>query len=131
MPRLILSGYRVAAQNRLSRGARSPASAAGRRLCRFARAEQVRRATGNKSAETTRRVQLCGTAQRGEAATTGPRVCDPQELCPPRVLTDPTHPSLSACCGSQSRAPPNRRGPRRFGQLLIDCKSALRALATL
>src|SRR5438045_169187 len=28
---------------------------------------------------------------------------------------------------SQSRAPQDRRCPRRFGQILIDCKSALRA----
>src|SRR5439155_23697789 len=77
---------------------------------------------------TTGRVQLCDTAQRGEAATKGARVCDPQELCrPPSVLTNPARRSLSTCCGSQSRAPQNRRGPRRFGQILIDCKSALRA----
>src|SRR5438093_11197667 len=67
---------------------------------------------------TTGRVQLCDTAQRGEAPTKGARVCDPQELCwPPSVLTNPARRSLSTCCGSQSRAPQNRRCPRRFGQI--------------
>src|SRR5439155_25048927 len=66
-------------------------------------------------------------AQRGGAATKGARVCDPQELCPPpSVLINPARRSLSTCCGSQSRAPQNRRGLRRFGQILIECKSALR-----
>ena len=63
------------------------------------------------------------TAQRGGAATKEARVCDPQELClPPSVLTNPARRSLSTCCGSQSRAPQNRRGPRRSGQILIDWK---------
>src|SRR6266702_2811949 len=75
------------------------------------------------------------TTQRGQAATKGARVCDPQELCrPPNVLTNPAHRSLSTCCGSQSRAPQSRRSLRRFGQILIDYKSALpdkRLLAAL
>jgi hypothetical protein len=67
------------------------------------------------------------TAQRGEAATKGARVCDPQELCrPPSVLTNPAHRSLSTCCGSQSRAPQSRRGLRRFEQILAEYNSALR-----
>ncbi len=53
-------------------------------------------------------------------ATNGARVCDPQKLCrPPSILTNPARRSLSTCCGSQSRAPQNRRGQRRFGQILI------------
>ena len=57
------------------------------------------------------------------AATKGARVCDPQELCPPpRVLTNPACRSLS----TQSRAPQNRRGPRRFGQILIEWNTAVR-----
>src|SRR5213078_1940989 len=73
------------------------------------------------------RLRVGDTAQRGEDATKGARVCDPQTLCrPPSVLTNPARRSLSTCCGSQSRAPQNRRGPRRWGQILIDCKSALR-----
>jgi len=76
------------------------------------------------------RVQLCDTAQRGGAATKGARVCDPQQLCrPPSVLTNPASRSLSTCCGSQSRAPQNRRGPRRLGQILIEFNSALRRAA--
>jgi len=55
------------------------------------------------------------------AHSKGARVCDPQELCQsPGALTIPARRSLPSCCGSQSRAPQNRRGPRRFGQLLID-----------
>ena len=78
-----------------------------------------------------RRLAVGDTAQRGEAATKGARVCDPQELCrPPSVLTNPARRSLSTCCGSQSRAPLNRRGPRGFGQILRDCKSALRVSKT-
>src|SRR5438876_6817734 len=46
-------------------------------------------------------------------------VCDPQERCrPPSVLTNPARRLLSTCCGSQSRAPRKRRGPRRFGEIL-------------
>src|SRR6185369_10535533 len=74
---------------------------------------------------TRRRLQICDTAERGEAATKGARVCDPQELCgPPSVITNPALWSLPTCCGSQSRAPQNRRDPRRFGQILIDYTSA-------
>src|SRR5438094_8434836 len=66
-------------------------------------------------------VKICDTAQRGEAATKGARACDPPELCrPPSVSTNPARRSLSTCCGSQSRAPQNRRGPGRFGQILIE-----------
>ena len=66
-------------------------------------------------------------SQRGEAATKGARVCDPQELCRPRrVLTKPARRPLPTCCGSQSRAPQNRCGPRLFRQILIECNSALR-----
>jgi len=73
------------------------------------------------------RVQLCDTAQRGEAATIGARVCDPQKLCqPPSALTNPARRSLSRCCGSQSRAPQNRRALRRFREILIESNSALR-----
>src|SRR5207247_11452977 len=67
------------------------------------------------------RLRVGDTAQPGEDATKGARVCDPQTLCrPPSVLTNPARRSLSTCCGSQSRAPQNRRGPRRWGQILID-----------
>src|SRR6266516_4700212 len=73
-----------------------------------------------------RGLQIRHTAQRGEAATKGARVCDPQTLWrPPSVLTSPAHRSLSMCCGSQSRAPQSRRGLRRFGQILIECNSVL------
>jgi len=55
-------------------------------------------------------VQLCDTAQRGEAATKGARVCDPQELCqPPSALTNPARRSLSTCCGSQPRSAKSSR----------------------
>ena len=61
---------------------------------------------------TPRRVQLCDTAERGEAATKGARVCDPQERCrPPGVLTNPAWRSLPTCCGSQSRVPQNLLSP--------------------
>ena len=75
-------------------------------------------------------LQIRDTAQRGGAATKGARVCDPQELCrPASVLTSPAHRSLSTCCGSQSRAPQSRRDLRRFGQILLECNSALRRCA--
>src|SRR6266496_6452905 len=74
------------------------------------------------------RLPIGDTAQSGEAATQGARVCDPQELCgTPSVLTNPAPWPLSICCGSQSRAPQNHRGPRRLGQILMDSKSALGA----
>jgi len=44
---------------------------------------------------------------------------------PPGALTIPARRSLASCCGSQSRAPQNRRGPRRFGQMLVEYNSAL------
>src|SRR6266511_2963573 len=73
---------------------------------------------------------ICDTAQRGEAATKGARVCDPQELCrPPSVLTNPARRWLSTCCGSQSRAPQIRRGLRRFGQILIEKLQVLTSMA--
>src|SRR5207247_3192394 len=50
------------------------------------------------------------TTQRGQAATKGARVCDPQELCRPlSVLTNPARRWLSTCCGL-----------RRFGQILTE-----------
>src|SRR5438477_9261334 len=77
-----------------------------------------------------RRLAVGDTAQRSGAATKGARVCDPQELCrPSSVLTNPARRSLSTCCGSPNRVPQNRRGLRRFGQILINYKSALPASA--
>src|ERR1041385_7854820 len=68
------------------------------------------------------RLQIGDTAHRGAAVTKGALACGPQDLCrPASLLTKPVRRSLfSTCCGSQSRAPQKRRGPRRFGQILID-----------
>ena len=57
----------------------------------------------------------------------GPRLCEAQRFR--RTVSVANNWSLLAhtCCGSQSRAPQHRRCSRRFGQILIDCKSALRA----
>jgi len=49
-------------------------------------------------------------------------VCDPQELCPPGVLTNPPRRSLSTCCGSQSRAP----GARVCDSQPLRCQKSVR-----
>jgi hypothetical protein len=72
-------------------------------------------------------IQFRDTAQRGRAATPGARVCDPQQLAKARLHAPiGTAPACGGGCGSQTRAPLNRRNLRRFRQILIECNSALR-----
>jgi len=89
-----------------------------------------------RSLPTSGRVQLCDTSQRGRAATKGARLC-PQDQ-PQRAGTTPSVgvkpeplavPTRCGWCFAHSRAPQNRRGPRRFGQILIEYNSALRWVA--
>src|SRR5882724_9174880 len=89
-----------------------------------------------RSLPTSGRVQLGDTSQRGRAATKGARLC-PQDQ-PQRAGTTPSVgvkpeplavPTRCGWCFAHSRAPQNRRGPRRFGQILIEYNSALRWVA--
>ena len=101
-------------------------------ICRIAElySAELRIGPTRRRPATSGRVQLCDTAQRGEAATEGARVCDPQGLCRPRSdFTHPARQSLSTGCGSQSRAPQNLREMKQFPEILIEDNSALQRAA--
>src|SRR5687767_3727128 len=72
-------------------------------------------------------MQFRDTAQRGGAATETERAHPGRSSFqrPKRQLVHETL-ELVTRCGQDGRAPQNRRGLRRFGPILIDCKSALR-----
>ena len=74
------------------------------------------------------RLKIGDTAEGSEAATETERAHPGRSgfQRPERQLVHETF-DLVTRCGQDGRAPPNRRGLRRFGPILVDCKSALRA----